>query len=140
VEAAQVCESSGRVLVAIRDRFLPWLCEEHAGSRRPRARAGREKPRRQAALLRRLPFRLDDYPGFRVDRLVTCPRGHDAFIFAWDATDPPWPRPPLVVARAADGDWLRTADGKLRKILPWRRSYVSTCPECGIALPPPPDP
>ncbi len=134
VEAAQVCESGGRVLVPVRDRFLPWLCEQHAGSRKQRARAGREEPRRRSALLRRLPFDLGNYPGFRVERMVACPRGHDAFVFAWEGGEPPWPRPPLVVAREADGDWRYGADGKLRKLLPWRRAYVSACPVCGAAL------
>src|SRR5262249_54129147 len=33
VDGASVCESGGRVLVPVRDRFLPWLCEEHAHRR-----------------------------------------------------------------------------------------------------------
>ncbi|MGH7293276.1 MAG: hypothetical protein ACRELB_00005, partial [Polyangiaceae bacterium] len=134
VDASQVCEAGGRVLVPVRDRFLPWLCDEHAPSRRERARGLREEPRRRAALLRRLPFRLDAYPGFRADTLVVCPRGHDALVFAWDTSDPPWPRPPLVVAREADGDWRYGSDGRARRVLPFKRDYVSVCPVCGATV------
>jgi hypothetical protein len=65
VDAAQVCASGGRLLVPVQDRFLPWLCPEHAPTRRDRARAERDEPRRRAALLRSLPFRLDAFPGLR---------------------------------------------------------------------------
>jgi predicted RNA-binding Zn-ribbon protein involved in translation (DUF1610 family) len=132
VDAAQVCATGARLLVPVKDRFLPWLCDEHAPARRARAREQREEPLRRSALLRRLGFRLEDFPGFRIARMVSCPRGHDAFVFAWDGADPPWPRPPLVVARAAEADWsYSVAEGRGRKVLPWRRRYVSVCPACG---------
>ncbi len=132
VEARQVCESGGRLLEPTQDRFLPWLCAEHAPARREHARRQREEPIRRTALVRRLPFRMEDYPGVRIERLVTCSRGHDAFVFGWAGSDPPWPRPPLVEAREADGDWMYSrVDRRMRKLLPWRRRYVSVCPECG---------
>jgi predicted RNA-binding Zn-ribbon protein involved in translation (DUF1610 family) len=131
VEAAQVCEAAGRLLVPTKDRFLPWLCEEHAPERKERAKAGREEPLRRNALARRLQLRMEEYPGFRIERLTVCPRGHAAFVFAWDGSDPPWPRPPLVVAREKDADWRYGSDGKMRKVLAFRRSYASVCPECG---------
>ena len=132
VEAAQVCATGARLLVPVKDRFLPWLCEGHASTRRARARELREEPLRRDALVRRLGFRLEEFPGFRILRLASCPRGHDAFVFGWEGAEPPWPRPPLVVAREADADWsYSVAEGRARRVLPWRKRYVSVCPECG---------
>ena len=45
VDAAAVCESGGRVLLPLRDGFLPWLCEAHAPERRERARGRLEQVR-----------------------------------------------------------------------------------------------
>ena len=132
VDAAQACESEGRELVAVTDRFLPWLCEEHAGERRARARESRAEPLRRNALLRALPFRLEDYPGYRVVEMTRCARGHDAFVFAWDGKTPPSPRPPLVVAREPESTWsYAPLQGGWRELLPYRRTWVSTCPACG---------
>jgi hypothetical protein len=137
VDAAQVCETAGRLLVPRQDKFIPWLCREHAPSRRQRARTERDEPRRRAALLRRLPFRLADFPGFDAS-LAACPAGHDALLFTWRGNEPPWPRPPLVVARARDADWSYSrAQGGWRELLPWRRSFVSLCPTCGATVPTP---
>jgi hypothetical protein len=137
VDAAAVCASEGRVLVPIRDKFLPWLCAAHAPSRRERARGRLDGVRTRAAAIRALPFRVDDYPGFRVARVARCPRGHDAIVWAWDGDAPPWPRPPQVVAREKDRDWhFSTPQGGLRALLPWRRTWVSTCAQCGEELPP----
>jgi hypothetical protein len=131
VDAAQVCATGAARLEPTQDRFLPWFCDEHAGTRRASARAVMHEPRRRNALVRRLPFRLEDFPDFQVEKLVACPAGHDAFVFAWNGVEPPWPRPPLVVARASDGDWRYGPDGKLRRLLPFRKKYVSVCPACG---------
>ena len=131
VDASQVCASGGRLLVPLRDRLLPWYCGEHAPERRDRAKAGREEPLRRNALVRRLGLRMEDFPGFRIERVVACPRGHDALLFAWEGGDPPWPRPPFVVARENDRDWRYGSDGKVRKVLAYKRSYASVCPECG---------
>ncbi len=137
VDAVQVCESRGLRLVPLQERFLPWLCPAHAPSRRERARAVRDEPRRRAALLRRLPFRLHDFPGFDAT-LAPCPAGHDALLFTWRGREPPFPRPPLLVARAADADRAYSrAQGGWRELLPWRRSYASVCPVCGAAVPAP---
>ncbi|HEY1692208.1 MAG TPA: competence protein CoiA family protein [Polyangiaceae bacterium] len=131
LDASQVCATGGRLLVPVRDKLLPWLCEEHAPERRERAKQGREAPLRRNALVRRLALRMEDYPGFRIEKVVACPRGHDALVFAWDGGDPPWPRPPLVVARGKDADWKYGSDGKVRKVLAYKRSYASVCPDCG---------
>jgi hypothetical protein len=135
VDAQQVCESAGHILVPLQDRFLPWLCAEHAPTRRARAREERDEPLRRNALLRRLGFRLEEFAGFRVEGLVRCPRGHDAFVFAWEGDRPPWPRPPLVVAHAADEDMAYGGvERRVRALLPWRRAYVSVCPSCGAVV------
>jgi hypothetical protein len=134
VDAAQVCATGGARLEPTQDRFLRWYCDQHAGTRREAARATLREPRRRKALVRRLPFRMEDYPGFRVDQLVACSAGHDAFVFAWEGSEPPWPRPPLVVAHESDGDWRYGRGDKLRRVLPFRRKYVSVCPVCGQAV------
>jgi hypothetical protein len=136
VDAAQVCADAGRVLVAVRDRLLPWMCAEHAGSRgepHERARIDRE---RLAALSRLLDYRLSDFPAYRVGRLATCPNGHDAIVFAWDGASPPDPRPPHVVAAEQgelDATYQPSAKG-WKKLLPYRRVFVSVCPSCGVRL------
>jgi hypothetical protein len=131
VEAEQVCSSAGRVLVPVRDRFLPWFCAEHADARgeaHARKRIDRE---RLGAIVRRLDYRLTDFPAYCVDRIAQCPNGHDAIVFAWDGKSPPDPRPPHVVAfeRELDPTYQRAAGWK--KLLPYRRSFASVCPVCG---------
>lgn len=135
VDAAQVCEDGGRLLVAVRDRLLPWLCAEHASSRgepQKRARADRE---RLGLVLRRLDYRLADFPRYRVERVATCPSGHDAVVFAWEGASPPDPRPPHVVAveRTLDPTY-RPATKGWKKLLPYRRAFASVCPTCGQRL------
>ncbi len=136
VDAAQVCGDGGRVLVAVRDRLLPWLCPDHASTRgdaHARARVDRE---RLAALARRLDYRLADFPAYRVERLVTCESGHDAIVFAWDGPSPPDPRPPHVVAverSELDATYQPSAKG-WKKLLPYKRVFVSVCPACGARL------
>jgi hypothetical protein len=136
--AEQICATAGRVLVPVQDHLLPWLCEAHAPIRRDRARREREDALLRASLVRALPFRLEQYPDFRVEGVGRCPRGHDGLVFAWSGTEPPWPRPPLVVARQNELDWsFDGARGRLRAHLPFRRRYVTACPTCGqpLALP-----
>jgi hypothetical protein len=35
------------------------------------------------------------------------------------------------VARGKDADWKYGSDGKVRKVLAYKRSYASVCPDCG---------
>jgi hypothetical protein len=130
----QVCEARGREIVAVRDRFLPWLCIEHSGSRGRAAKEDREGRRVRAALVKRLEFDLAEFPGYRVERVARCPRGHDALVFAWDGNEPPSPRPPLVVARESDKTWWRSRAGGWSSVLPWRRTYESACATCGEVI------
>lgn len=135
VDAAQVCASAGRVLVPVRDRFIPWLCPAHADTRGQAHANQRIDRERISAVVRRLDYRLADYPAYRVDRVSSCPNGHDGIVFAWDGRSPPDPRPPHVVARERDLDAQRTSVGGWKKVLPHRRSFVSICPKCREPLP-----
>lgn len=135
VDAEQVCEAAGRELVVTTDRFLPWFCEEHEGERGMEHRATRSGRATAATLARKLPFRIQDYPGFRIARAASCPNGHAALLFAWEGKEPPWPRPPLVIAVEKEVDWtFGRVGGRPSKALPWRRTYASACPECGAIL------
>jgi hypothetical protein len=137
VDAWQACETEGRELVVTTDRFLPWLCEEHEGERGVEHRVARTQRSTAAALARKLPFDIKDFPGFRIARATSCPNGHDALLFAWDGKDPPWPRPPFVVAVEKDFDWsFGRVSERPTKALPWRRSYASACPQCGAIVDP----
>lgn len=142
VDAAQACTSRGRELVPLRDRFLPWLCAEHASARkrlgaetRRDLNEARALPARRAAAEALLPFDIARYPGFTLGDLVTCPNGHDAIVITWSGREPPFPRPPLVIAveRALDTRFDRVRRG-LTSSLPYRRLYVTTCSTCGAAL------
>lgn len=131
VDAEQICADRGQRLVPVRDRFIPWLCEEHADTRgeaHARKRADRE---RLAAIVRRLEYRLGDFPAYRVDRIARCSNAHDAIVFAWDGKSAPDPRPPHVVAfeRELDPTYQRATGWK--KLLPYRRAFASVCPVCG---------
>lgn len=135
VEAAQVCAEGGRTLAVVTDRFLPWLCADHQGGRGRALRAQRAERTTAAALVRKLPFRLAEFPGFRIERTAQCENGHDALVFGWDGKDPPWPRPPLVVAVEKDEGWsFGRVKGKPSKTVPWRRAYTSVCPTCASPL------
>lgn len=135
VEAAQVCASAGRELVTVTDRFLPWLCAEHEGGRGRARRAESSERTTAASLARKLPFRLADFPAFRIARVALCPRGHDALVFAWEGKDPPWPRPPLVVAVQNDFDYTVRSGAKTpTKTAAFRRAYASACGACGEVI------
>jgi hypothetical protein len=135
VDAAATCAAMGRELVPVRDKFLPWLCADHAGRRGVAKREERAEKTTRARLAKKLAFDLAAYPGFRIARVARCPRGHDALVFAWDGDTPPWPRPPLVVAHAAGEDALfDKTQRKMRSVLAFRRSYVSKCAVCGEKL------
>jgi len=136
VSAAQVCEDGGRVLVAVQDRFVPWLCPAHAETRGRARREERDERSLAATLARKLPFRLADFPGFRIEGVARCPAGHDALVFAWEGKEPPWPRPPLVVAVERDFDWSFGAARSPTRVMPWRRAYASACGVCGVPLVP----
>lgn len=134
VDAAQICADAGRRLVPVRDRFIPWLCAEHAdtrGEEHARRRVDRE---RTVAVVRRLGYDLADFPGYRIDRVVACPHGHDAIVFAWDGRSPPDPRPPHVVAVERELDATFKRVGGWKKVLPYRRAFTSVCPKCGQRL------
>lgn len=135
VDGAQVCADGGRVLVAQRDKLVPWLCAEHRDMRGKGARAERELRRTVAARVRALPFGLAEFPGYRVAGPARCVRGHDTLALAWEGRDTPWPRPPCVIAVHGDRDavWCAAA-GRARSVLPWRRRYVSVCTVCGERL------
>jgi len=136
VLASQICDDGGRVLVPTQDRLLPWLCEDHADERGEARRESRETRRALQAVVQRLPYRLEDFPGFRVHALARCARGHDAIVWAWDGDHPPWPRPPHVVAVSGESDWtFSKATGRGAKTLAFRRRYASACPSCGARLP-----
>lgn len=138
VDAESVCETRGLVLAPTQDHFLPWLCATHASERKSLARSGREtlaEPKRRADALRRLPFALEDFPGFRAGELVTCENGHAAIVITWDGKQPPFPRPPLVVARERSLDFRY--DGTRKRAvasLPFRRYWVTVCAVCGAPL------
>lgn len=134
VEAAQVCETGGRVLVPVRDHFLPWLCPDHAETRGEDHAARRRDRERLAAVARSLDYRLADYPAYRVERVTTCPSGHDAIAFAWEGRSPPDPRPPHVVAFEAELDATFRRGTGWKMLLPYRRTFGSVCPSCGARL------
>ncbi len=132
VDAEQVCGAGARQLVATTDHFLPWLCEDHEGERGAKKKSTQAERTTAAALVRKLAFRLADFPGFVIAGVRRCPRGHDALVFGWEGKEPPWPRPPLVVAVQRDFDW--TTRGGMRrptKTAAFRRTYASACPQCG---------
>lgn len=135
VDAAQVCDARGRELAVTTDRFLPWFCGEHEDERGRSHRAERAGRGAASALARRLPFRMSEFPGYRIARATRCPNGHDALLFSWDGKEPPWPRPPLVIAVEKDEGWTfgRTTK-RPTKTMPWRRAYASACPSCGAVL------
>lgn len=140
VHAKDVCAARGLVLTPVRDRFLPWLCEAHADRRGAAKREERDERKTRTTILRKLGYRLDDYPGYRIDRTTTCPNGHDALVFAWDGREPPWPRPPHVVACEAEGDFVfDVGKARPRRVLPFRRAWASVCPTCDARLPRPRD-
>lgn len=130
VDGAQVCADAGRVLVAQRDKLVPWLCAEHRDTRGKDARAERELRRILAARVRALPFGLAEFAGYRVAGPARCVRGHDTVAFAWEGRHPPWPRPPCVIAVESEHAW-NAAAGRGRRVL---RRYVSVCTVCGERL------
>lgn len=131
VAAADVCASRGLVLTPLRDRFLPWLCDAHTARRGESAKEERAERKTRTHLLRRIGYRLEDYPGFRIERTTRCPNGHDALVFAWDTREPPWPRPPHVVACETESDVVFDATAsRARRVLPFRRTWASACPTC----------
>lgn len=132
VDATQACEGEGRELVVVTDRFLPWLCTEHAPTRGQGHRAERHDRALAARLARKLSFRLADFPGFRIATVARCPRGHDTLVFAWEGKEPPWPRPPLVVAIQNELDSsFHAVTRRTAKTFAFKRSYASACATCG---------
>jgi hypothetical protein len=134
VDAAQACEAGGRVLVPVRDHFLPWLCRDHADTRGDDHAAQRRDRERLAVIARGLDYRIADFPAYRIERVTTCPNGHDAIVFGWDGRSPPDPRPPHLVAFEADLDVTFRRGLGFKKLLPYRRSFASVCPSCGARV------
>jgi len=80
-------------------------------------------------------FASRTFLAFRIARAASCPNGHPALIFAWHGKEPPWPRPPLVIAVEKEVDWtFGRVGGRPTKALPWRRGYASSCPKCGAVI------
>jgi hypothetical protein len=137
VDARQACEAEGRELVVTTDRFLPWLCADHQGERGRAHRAARAERSSAAALAKKLSFSIKEFPGFRIAHVAACPNGHAALVFEWDGKDPPWPRPPLVVAVQKDFDWsFGRLKGRPTQTAAWRRAYASACATCGAIVDP----
>ncbi len=132
VDGAAVCASDGRLLVPVQDGFIPWLCSMHTHRRGVSWREDRERERDTRALVRALPFTPKDFPAYRIAGTTVCPRGHPTVVFAWDGSDPPWPRPPSVIAIESDDDTLYDRTNKaLRRTLPFRRHWTNACTTCG---------
>lgn len=135
VDAAAVCAARGRVLTPLRDRFLPWLCEAHVERRGEAKREERSARQTHNALVRALPYRLEAFPGYRIAGTATCPSGHETLVFAWTGREPPWPRPPHVVACAKEEDQVYEATRqKMRGVLAFRHGWASACVRCGAKL------
>lgn len=133
VDGAAVCASAfrGRELVPVRDRFLPWLCEEHT-SRRGMARRERMAAERlQKELVRALGYELAAFPGYRIEGVTRCPNGHDTLVLGWTGKQPPWPRPEHVVTfEAAEDVLFDRVSARARRVLPFRRRWSSVCTTC----------
>ena len=139
VDALAVCRDEGRVLTAVRDKLRPWLCAAHGSSRKTAGTAHRERAIRRASALRALSFSPDAFPGYAVGEIVRCDNGHDAIVWKWRGTIPPWPRPPLVVARETAKKRgidlvYANVDRTVREVLPFRRAWASTCATCGLLV------
>lgn len=135
VAAADVCAGRGLVLTPLRDRFIPWLCAEHAGQRGEAARETRETRALRNRLVRALPYRVEDFAGFHVAGVTRCPSGHDTVVLGWEGREPPWPRPPHVVATARDEDaYFDSTQSKTRRVLGFRRRWASTCTRCNAVV------
>jgi hypothetical protein len=135
VDAAATCASMGRELRPIRDKFLPWFCEEHTSRRGQQRKEERAAKTTRGRLEKMLPFDLSEFPGYFVRAVTKCPRGHDALVLGWEGDMPPWPRPPTVVAHAEEQDTrFDVAQRKSSRVLAFRRKYVCTCVACGEKL------
>ncbi|MBX3190560.1 MAG: hypothetical protein KF819_26400 [Labilithrix sp.] len=135
VDAGAVCDTRGRELSPVRDHFLPWLCADHADRRGEAHRDAQIARKTKNQLVRALPYRIEEFPGYVVSDVTRCPNGHDALVFAWSGREPPWPRPPHVVACAADEDVVYDASQKkLRGVMAFRRRWASACAKCGALL------
>ncbi|MGH7329072.1 MAG: hypothetical protein ACREJX_12045 [Polyangiaceae bacterium] len=131
VDGEEVCASGGRILVPIRDRFLPWLCEDHADRRGVARRERLAADRLQKKLIRELGYDIADFPGYRIQEVARCPNGHDTLVITWTGKQPPWPRPPHVVTFQNDADALfDAANVRVRRVLPFRRQWSSVCTTC----------
>ncbi len=135
VDAAATCATMGRELSPVRDKFLPWFCADHPGRRGLARREERAEKVTRTQLTKKLPFDLAAFPAYFVAAVTKCPRGHDALLLGWEGDAPPWPRPPIVVAHAGDQDQMFDATQRAtRRVLAFRRCYVSTCVTCGEKL------
>ena len=104
----------------------------NAGVKKRRHKLFVARARRSPATCR---FASRTFLAFRIARAASCPNGHPALIFAWDGKEPPWPRPPLVIAVEKEVDWtFGRVGGRPTKALPWRRGYASACPKCGAVI------
>ena len=135
VDGEAVCASAGRVLVPIRDHFLPWLCSDHSHRRGMARREKLDADRLKNRLLRDLGYAIADYPGYRIGAVTRCPNGHDTLVIAWTGKHPPWPRPPHVVTFEPEHEVIfdRTK-ARARKVLPFRRRWSSVCTACGAKV------
>ncbi len=78
---------------------------------------------------------MADYPGYAITGVVRCPSGHETLAFAWKGKDPPWPRPPLVIAVQGETDVVfRAVDRKATRVAGFRRRYATACAVCGVPV------
>ncbi len=133
VDGEAVCASpfAGRELVPLVDRFLPWMCDEHASRRGMPRRERLAAERLYKSLVRALGYDLADFPGYRIEGVTRCPNDHDTIVLGWTGKQPPWPRPEHVVAFEADEDALfDRITSRVRTVLPFRKRWSSVCTTC----------
>lgn len=124
-----MCEACKRQLQLEAQRAVQWGREEQ----RRQAEAA-QHARLREALVRALPFKLEEFAAYAVNGVDRCPNGHDVLRFGW-ANDwfapPPDPRPPRLLfaeRRYRAQDEFRT--GRTVSRIEWS----PVCLECGLPV------